>query len=85
MHLEALLGLETLMGFAAAESFIETLVFTEGFFAGDESAAALRVQLLFVQRPSMTSEPHSQNSAKNKSLLYRIILYHHYDKIMLQL
>ncbi len=66
MHFEALLGFAALAaGFAAVVPFNEVLALTAGFFGAVGFAAALRAQLLFVQRPSTTSEPHSQNSANN--------------------
>lgn len=66
MHFDALLGFAAFAaGFAATVPFNEALVFAEGFFAVVGLAPALSEQLLFVQRPSITSEPHSQNSAKN--------------------
>lgn len=72
MHFEALLGFTAFTAFAAGLAvtapFNEALALAAGFFSADGLSAALKVQLLFVQRPSITSEPHSQNSAKNKSL-----------------
>jgi len=71
MHFEALLGFAAFTaGFGVTVPFDEALALAAGFFGADGFAAALRVQLLLVQRPSTTSEPHSQNSANNRSLLY---------------
>ncbi len=66
MHFEALLGFAAFAaGFTETAPFNEAFALAAGFFGETGPAAALKVQLLFVQRPSITSEPHSQNSANN--------------------
>jgi hypothetical protein len=67
MHFEALL---VLAGFA---SFFSGLAcFREAGLGAEDFAAALKVQFLLVQWPSMMMEPQVQNSAKYITPFYTI-------------
>ncbi len=64
MHFDALLELCFFTtGLISAVAAPEAFGLVEAFFAGAGFNAALREQPLLEQRPSITNEPHSQNSA----------------------
>jgi hypothetical protein len=60
MHFDALLVFTALAGDFSAFAFL-----TDAAFPVVCLSCALLLQLLFVQRPPITNEPHVQNSAKH--------------------